>query len=125
MEPKPQSWVLTPPNWQLRSQKDVDTTKTIQVPEGFTIRFAWTNFDTGPSDYVQIVDGDGTELTPRLTMRYEIGRRKLPPPGLSNTNTMHIEFHTSKWGWRRQRGGWRLEWGKYKVICIAYLHQCK
>ena len=98
-------------NWQL------DTTQTIQVPEGFTIRFAWTDFDTRSREYVQIIDGDRTELTPRLTMRYEIGKKKVPPPGTSNTNIMHVDFHTIRYDHQinryNPRKGWRLEWGKY------------
>ena len=85
--------------------------KTIQVPEGKTIRFAWTNFDTDSDHYVQIVDGDGTEITPKLTQYYKIGESKLPPPGTSNSNILHVKFHTNGDNYDR-RTGWRLEWGE-------------
>ena len=110
LKPKPQSWVLTSPDWQRRYHKDVNTTQTVRVPEGFTIRFAWTNFDTGPSDYVQIVDGDRTELTPKLSMLCKTGGVQLPPPGVSNSNIIHVKFNTDSYD---QDTGWRMEWGTY------------
>ena len=110
LEPKAQSWVLTSPMWPYLYPNNIRSTQTIQVPEGYTIRFAWTNFDTESFDYVQIVDGDGTELTPKLSMLYEIGARTLPPPGVSNTNILHVKFHTDS---DNRKTGWRMEWGKY------------
>ena len=79
-EAKPKSWVLTSPGWPHRYSNNIRSTQTIQVPEGNTIHFAWTNFDTESSDYVQIKDGDGTDLTPKLSQYYEIGESELPPP---------------------------------------------
>merc|ERR1719430_1254475 len=77
----------------------------IHVAEDKTIRFVWTNFKTEPDyDYVQIVDKDGTELTPKLS------GSSIPPPGTSNSNIMEVKFHTDGSG---QRTGWRLEWSEH------------
>ena len=67
--------------------------------------------DTGSSDYVQIKDGDGTDLTTKLSQHYEIGESKLPPPGTSNSNILHVKLHTNGNNYDR-RTGWRLEWGE-------------
>ena len=120
-EAKPKSWILTSPYWPQPYSNNIRSTQTIQVPEGNTIRFAWTNLDTGSSDYVQIKDGDGTDLTPKLSQYYEIGESKLPPPGVSNSNIMHVKFHTDG---DSGRTGWRLEWGKCKVIFLPVSMLC-
>ena len=94
-EAKPKSWILTSPGWPHRYSNNIRSTQTIQVPEGNTIRFAWTF--------------DGTDLTTKLSQHYEIGESKLPPPGTSNSNIMHVKFHTDNSG---RRTGWRLEWNE-------------
>ena len=106
------SGILTSPNYPERYTSDLDSNHMIQVAEGKTIRFEWTNFNTEPEyDYVQIVDGDGTELFPSrwyLTTRYS-GTR-LPPPGTSNSNIVYVKFHTDR---DTERTGWRLEWSEH------------
>ena len=100
------SGVLTSPNYPQRYPNGHDSTQTIQVAEGKTIRFEWTTFNTEHPDYdfVQIVDGDGKDLTPKL------GGSSLPPPGTSNSNIVHVKFHTDG---DTQRTGWRLEWKEH------------
>ena len=95
------------PNYPSNYPSNHDSTQTIEVAEGKTIHFAWKSFDTEPEhDYVRIVDGDGTILSP------QIWGPGLPSPGetpfsTSNTNIMHVKFHTDG---DTQRTGWRLEW---------------
>ena len=57
------------------------------------------------------MDGDGTEIMPNLTQYYKIGESKLPPPGTSNSNILHVKFHTNGDNYDR-RTGWRLEWSE-------------
>ena len=85
-----------------------DSTQTIQVAEGKTISFTFTNFNTEPEyDYVEIIDEDGTNLTPgpgpklwgRLPSKFQ--------ETSSKSNIMHVKFHTNA---DTQRTGWRLEW---------------
>ena len=104
-ESMPKSGVLTSPDYPERYPNSHDSTQTIQVAEGKTIRWAWTHFNTEPSgyDYVQIVDEDGVNLTGK------IGGTTLPPPGASNSSIVHVKFHTDG---DTQRTGWRLEWSK-------------
>ena len=113
-ERRPKSGFLTSPNYPERYPNSHDSTQTIQVAEGKTIRWSWTHFDTESSryDYVQIVDEDGTNLTAKLggtRLPAKIGGARLPIPGASNWNIVHVKFHTDG---DRQRTGWRLEWSK-------------
>ena len=57
-EGMPTSGVLTSPDYPQPYPKSHDSTQTIQVAEGKTIRWASTHLDTEPSryDYVQIFD---------------------------------------------------------------------
>jgi len=114
----PKSGVLKSPNYPNSYPNDHDSTQTVEVAEGKTIRYVWTNFHTegwspnrgpggpgGPYDYVEIVDEDGTIL---MSKKYG---SSLPPdyPGASNTNIMHVKFHTDG---DTTRPGWRLEWNE-------------
>merc|ERR1712168_627781 len=70
-ESSPKSGVLTSPNYPERYPNHHDSTQTVEVAEGKTIRYVWTNFHTEggstgsgtPYDYVEIEDEDGTSLT--------------------------------------------------------------
>ena len=99
------SGVLTSPNYPEGYPNNHDSTQTVQVAEGKTIRYVWTNFQTEVRqyDYVEIVDEDGTILVSRK------GGSSLPSPGTSNTNIMHVKFHTDG---DTTRTGWRLEWNE-------------
>ena len=111
-ESLPKSGVLTSPNYPSHYPNSHDSTQTIEVAKGKTINFAWRSFNTEPEyDYVQIVDGDGTNLTPKISGQAS------PPPGetprfSSNTNIIHVKFHTNgdTEDWWIRRTGWRLEW---------------
>ena len=98
----PRSGVLTSPNYPSPYPNSHDSSQTIKVAEGKTIRVRWTNFDIELEyDYVQIVDEYGTEPTPRMS-----GNR-LKAPFDSNSNIVRIKFHTDG---DTTRTGWRLEW---------------
>merc|ERR1712130_268862 len=106
----PKSGVLKSPNYPNSYPNDHDSTQTVEVEEGKIIFYVWTNFHTegsnrpsGPYDYVEIVDEDGTSLMTKT------GGSDLPPPGSSNTNIMHVKFHTDG---DTTRAGWRLEWNE-------------
>jgi len=103
----PDSGVLTSPNWPKAYPGSHDSTQTIQVAEGETIDLVWTafNIELSGNDYVQVVDGDGTDITPKLWGHAH------PPPTYSNTNIVHVKFHTNgDTHWT----GWRLDWHVYK-----------
>ena len=111
----PKSGVLTSPNYPNNYPNDEDSTQTVEVAEGKTIRYVWTNFHTegcngacnggpaGPYDYVEIVDEDGTIL---MSKKYG---SSLPSPGTSNSNIMYVKFATDG---DTTRPGWRLEWNE-------------
>ena len=111
-ESLPKSGVLKSPNYPQRYPNHHDSTQTVEVAEGKTIRYVWTNFEIegwnggpgGPYDYVEILDEDGTSL-----MSKTYGGSSLPSPGTSNTNIMHVKFHTDG---DTTRSGWRLEWSE-------------
>merc|ERR1719209_1618727 len=105
----PESGVLTSPNYPRRYPSSVDSTQTVQVAEGKTISFTFTDFNTEQGyDYVEIIDEDGTNLTPGPDAPQLWGSHpKLQ--GLSNSNIMHVKFHTDGSG---QRTGWRMEWNE-------------
>ena len=105
-ESLPKSGVLTSPNYPLPYPNNHQLIQTIEVAEGKTIHFSWTDFNTEPEyDYVQIVDyiGDGYHA--------EIGDQMsgydLPPNFDSNSNKVDIMFHTDG---NMQDGPWRLVW---------------
>ena len=100
----PKSGILTSPKYPERYPNAHDSTQTIQVAEGKKIRWTWTNFYTEPeNDFVQIVDEDGTDLTPKYW------GSSLPLPSTSHSNIVHVKFHTNV---DTQRTGWRLEWNE-------------
>ena len=117
----PKSGVLTSPNFPEHYPFSHDSTQTIEVAEGKTISFTFTHFNTEPEfDYVQILDEDGTNLTPgsRSTLDPKLWGRLLmrdgpdrwsgaDGPTSSNSNIIHVKFHTDG---DTQRTGWRLEW---------------
>ena len=69
-------------------------------------------------DYIQIVDGDGTELLSKTC-----GTVNLPPVTTSYTNRAQVIFHTDN---KIHYKGWRLTWreGKRKIkkISITFTH---
>merc|ERR1712226_1545263 len=114
----PKSGVLKSPNYPNSYPNDHDSTQTVEVEEGKIIFYVWTNFHTEgsrrasgiPYDYVEIVDEDGTSLmTKTAGYRGVTGDIDLPSPGTSNTNIMHVKFHTDG---DTTRAGWRLEWNE-------------
>ena len=102
-ESRPMSGVLMSPYYPSRYPEHHDSTQTVEVPEGKRIRFSFTNFDVEPKhDYVQVVDEDGSEVTPKLW-----GSSLPPSPLRSRTNIMHVKFHTDR---SYNMFGWRMEW---------------
>ena len=111
----PKSGFLTSPNWPRLYPNNHDSSQTIQVAEGKTIVMKWTDFRTEPDhDYVQVVDDNGANLTPRIS-----GSRANPPV-LSLSNRAHVKFHTDD---SAQRKGWRLEWTESSVSSAAVPEQ--
>merc|ERR1712198_61630 len=112
--------VLTSPNypWAYPNSdtRESVNSQTIQVAEGKTIRFSFTDFRTElECDYVRILDEDGTNLTPKL-----FGQNRLSGgPGDScclpvigenfstESNFIYVEFTTNGSG---QMAGWKLKW---------------
>ena len=104
-EGMPKSGVMMSPNYPQRYPNSHDSTQTIEVAEGKTISFAFTDFNTEPEvDFVQVVDDDGTDLTTKLW-----GRAPSDVSFNSVSNIMHVKFHTDV---DIQRTGWRLEWNE-------------
>ena len=99
----PKRGFLRSPNYPQRYPNSHDSTQTIEVAEGKTIRLMWKRFSVEQGgDWVQIMDEDGTDLTPKLS-----GPLSLPRPIFSNSNIVHVKFHTD---FSRQYTGWKLEW---------------
>ena len=109
-ESLPKSGVLTSPNYPQRYPNNHDSTQTIQVAEGKTISFAITDFNTEREyDYVEIIDGDGTNLNPEhLGPKLWGSHHRLEEHSISNI--VHVKFHTDG---DTQRTGWRIEWNEY------------
>ena len=113
------SGVLTSPNFPERYLDRLDIVKKIQVPEGNTIRIRFTDFDCERKyDTVTITDKDGTRLG-----LFDGGENSeddwRTKEIVSNTDTVEVLFHTDSSG---TRTGWRLDWGKHKVVIIILCH---
>ena len=105
----PESGVLTSPNYPRRYPSSVDSTQTVQVAEGKTISFTFTDFNTERGyDYVKIIDEDGTNLTPGPDSPKMWGSHT-EFQRLSKTNILHVRFNTDG---DTQRTGWRIEWNE-------------
>ena len=109
--------VLTSPNYPEDYPSSHDSEQEIRVATGSTIKFRFTDFNTERRyDYVEITDGDGTNLVPAPGGR-ESGNRALdwtagPEYTVSKTNRVLVRFHTDG---DTQRYGWRLEWTERKL----------
>ena len=107
---------MTHPNYPRFYPNDLDSTQTIEVAVGKTIRFSWIFFNTEPEDdYVQFFDKDWTNLTPKL-----FGQNRLfggtwndccsLPIGdnfSTDSNFMHVKFITDS---STPGPGWKLKW---------------
>ena len=93
------------------------------MAKGNVIKIHFTDFDLerpDQVDYVDLIDGDGSFLG-RFGGRHYLddeevrreeaeGRRAMRIPDItSNTNRVHVLFHTDE---SVSRSGWRLEWSK-------------
>ena len=97
------SGVLTSPDYPYPYPNNHDSTQTIEVAEGKTIKYVFTNFNTEPEhDYVQLVGNDG------IDPYFLSGSGQGTPSAMSSkSNIMHVKFHTDG---NTQRSGWRMEW---------------
>ena len=115
-ESMPRSGVLMSPNYPERYPNNHDSTQTIQVAEGKTIKFLFTNFNTKrDNDYVQLVGKDGIDLFDHLLsgkMDLTHWQRNVLASGGFNSNSsiVHVKFHTDEDGDGGWRSGWRMEW---------------
>ena len=113
------SGILTSPNFPERYLNGLHIVKKIQVPEGNTIRIRFTDFDCEPKyDTVSITDKDGTRLG-----IFDAGGNSeddwRTTEIVSNTDTVEVLFETDSSG---TRTGWRLDWGKHKVLITISYH---
>jgi len=96
---------MTSPNFPSEYPSRLHQRKTIQVAKGKVINIHFTDFEVehpGQFDYVEITDGDGSRLG-----RFSADQNDGPPDVTSNTETVHVLFHTDEATAKR---GWRLEW---------------
>ena len=111
--------VLISPNHPKSYPRNLERRDTIQVESGKMLRLEFTHFQvypydtaTCPSDYVKIVDGDGTTLMER-GCGYSTGVSPshswffLPPIFTTKTNAVNIFFYTDSSG---TAAGWSLKW---------------
>ena len=106
-ESLPTSGILSSPNYPANYPNDLHQRKTIQVAKGNIINIHFTDFELespDPVDYVEITDGDGTNLGHLTNDFSELNIR-------SNTETVDVLFHTDG---SVTRKGWSLEWIEYK-----------
>ena len=113
----PTSGSLSSPNFPSNYRNDLHERKTIEVAKGNVINIHFTDFELESPDqvdYVEITDGDGTLLehfgANHFPNTLEFGggdRGKRISDLTSNTETVHVLFHTDGSVTRR---GWRLEW---------------
>jgi len=111
-ESLPKSGVLTSPNYPERYPNGHDSTQTVQVAVGKIISFNVTDFNTEREyDYVEIIDGDGSNVTPGPDGPKLWGNWGSYPrlEQLSYSNIAHVKFHTDG---DTQRTGWRIEWNE-------------
>ena len=118
--------VLTSPNFGSGDYPtNLDYKQTIQVEEGKTIKYHFTDWDvaswspsseqwaSGQVDYVTFTEGDGSYYAIRA---FELG--DMAEEFVSKSNTLHVLFHTDSdprtSGRDRGGSGWRLVWGEYK-----------
>ena len=103
-ESLPASGVMTSPNFPADYPNDLHQRKTIEVAKGNVVNIRFTDFSLESPDrvdYVELTDGDGTSLGHFESLQ------QLEGVITSNTETLHVLFHTD--GSVTERG-WRLEW---------------
>ena len=115
----PESGILESPNYPHRYPNDHDSTQTIEVAEGKTIRFSFTHFDTEREyDYVRILDRNENNLTPELfdlilltgpdgTPASNAAPSPIGKDCSTDSNSLQVEFITDSSGRGR---GWKLKW---------------
>merc|ERR1711990_1069862 len=104
-ETRATSGEMKSPNFPNDYPSQLHQRKTIQVAKGKVINIHFTDFEVehpGQFDYVEITDGDGSRLG-----RFSADQNDGPPDVTSNTETVHVLFHTDEATAKR---GWRLEW---------------
>ena len=108
---------MTSPNFPARYANNLHERKTIEVAKGNVIKIHFTDFDLerpDEVDSVHLTDGDGSFLG-HFGARYYVDGEDVEPGAIripditSNTETVHVLFHTDA---SVTRSGWRLEWSK-------------
>ena len=102
---------MTSPNYPDLYPNNHHSTQTIQVAEGKIIKMTFIEFHTELGDSVEIMDGDGTNLTPLCKRGLRGSFHGCLSGALtvftSNSNIVNVTFHTDNIG---QSTGWKLEW---------------
>jgi len=97
---------LTSPNFPSNYPNHEDTSDTIEVAPGHTIKIQFTHFNLEYNwrcywDYLIITDGDGSQLLSKTC------GRSLPEDITSNTNKVIVTFHSD---YSVTRPGYKLSW---------------
>jgi len=97
---------LTSPNFPSNYPNHQDTSDTIEVAPGHTIKIQFTHFNLEYNwrcywDYLIITDGDGSQLLSKTC------GRTLPEDITSNTNKVIVTFHSD---YSVTRPGYKLSW---------------
>ena len=105
--------LVTSPNYPKEYSASQDKQTPIKVADGSIIEILFTDFtletesDCNTADWVQVVDGDGTEL-----LKKSCGTTK-PGKITSKTNSVTIKFHSDS---TKQYKGFRAEWKAVKKL---------
>ena len=116
---------MTSPNFPANYPDGLHERKTIEVAKGNVIKIHFTDFELerpDEVDSVHLTDGDGSFLGHFGARHYADkdmsgegsgdegpGEMIRIPDITSNTETVHVLFHTDE---TVTRSGWRLEWSK-------------
>ena len=102
----PSPGVLQSPGFPSNYPNNLDTTDTIEGPEGSILRLTFTHFNIESDfscryDYIRIDEWNGSSLLGKSC------GTSLPPALHSSGSAVRVIFHTDR---TRTRSGWSLSW---------------